>query len=303
MLHTGIRSHTNDGMNRLQTRRQNGSAHASLVAAACRRIERSEQAPTTAELATGAGLATRHFHRVFKRISGVTPHAYALAVRWQRARQALLQADTVTDAIHAAGFQSSGRFYADSTARLGMTPEQLREGGQGETIHFALGECSLGSVLVAQSPRGVCAIMLGDDPAELLTDLQRRFAKAELVGAEPGYENHVAAVVGLMESPSSDLDLPLDIRGTAFQQRVWEALRAIPAGQTVTYAEIARRIGRPTATRAVAGACAHNKLAVVIPCHRVVRSDGGLSGYRWGVERKRSLLQREGALQRPEPEK
>ncbi|MGB8636216.1 MAG: methylated-DNA--[protein]-cysteine S-methyltransferase [Rhodanobacteraceae bacterium] len=270
--------------------------HASLVADACRHIETSDAIPRVAELAARAGLAERHFHRIFKQLTGVTPHAYAQAIRWDRARRKLAQNTTVTDAMHAAGFESSARFYADSSARLGMTPKRHRAGGRGETIHFALGKCSLGSVLVAESARGVCSIMLGDDPDELLLELQRRFAAAELVGADRGYEKHVAQVVSLVESPGNDANLPLDIRGTAFQQRVWQALRAIPVGETASYAEIARRIGKPGSARAVARACADNKLALAIPCHRVVRSDGGLSGYRWGVERKRALLQRESAL-------
>ncbi len=269
------------------------STPAERVARACRQIENADPAPTVAQLARQAGMATRRFHQIFKQIAGVTPHAYAQAVRWRRAERKLAHTTTVTEAMHAAGFESTGRFYADSNARLGMTPKQRRAGGSGETIRFALGECSLGQVLVAESERGVCAIMLGDDPDALLEDLQKRFARADLVGAEAGYETRVAQVVGLIESPASDPALPLDIRGTAFQQRVWQALRAIPAGETASYAEIARRIGQPTASRAVARACADNKLAVAIPCHRVVRSDGGLSGYRWGVARKRALLKRE----------
>lgn len=269
--------------------------HAELVADACRRIETSATAPAVGELAADAGLASRHFHRIFKKLTGVTPHAYAQAVRWKRTRQKLGQAVTVTEAMHSSGFESSGRFYADSTARLGMTPSRLRKAGQGETIHFALGECSLGTVLVAESGSGVCAILLGDDPDELLLQLQQRFAAADLVGGDKDYEERMAQVVALIESPCRGAELPLDIRGTAFQQRVWQALRAIPAGETASYSEIAQRIGQPSAARAVANACANNRLAVAIPCHRVVRSDGGLSGYRWGVERKRSLLEREAA--------
>ena len=282
-------------MNRKQSAPTTTDTAAECVARACRRLESGQPVPKVADLAREAGMTSSRFHRLFKQVSGVTPHAYAQNVRWQRAQVELRQAPGVTDAMYAAGFQSSGRFYAESTARLGMTPTKLRARGRGETIRFALGACSLGQVLVAESTRGVCAIMLGDDPEALLEDLQRRFARAELVGAEPGYESRVAQVVGLIEAPASNADLPLDIRGSAFQQRVWQALRAIPAGETASYAEIARRIGQPTAARAVARACADNKLAVAIPCHRVVRSDGGLSGYRWGVERKRRLLERESA--------
>lgn len=283
-------------MSHNQISKRAAANHAERVARACRRIESSAHTPSVAELAREAGMASSQFHRIFKQIAGVTPHAYAQEVRWQRAGRELERASSVTEAMHSSGFESSGRFYSDSTARLGMTPSRLRKAGQGETIHFALGACSLGTVLVAESARGVCAIMLGDDPDELLQQLQQRFAAAELIGDDARYEEHVALVVGLIESPASDSDLPLDIRGTAFQQRVWQALRSIPAGETASYAEIAQRIGQPTAARAVARACADNRLAVAIPCHRVVRSDGGLSGYRWGVERKRKLLQREAAL-------
>ena len=202
-------------------------------------------------------------------------------------------ARTVTEAIYDAGFNSSSRFYAHSTARLGMTPSAVRRGGEGLVIRFAVGEASLGSVLVAATDKGVCAIMMGDNPDALAGDLQDRFPRAELIGGDREFERTVAAVVGLVEAPGQNLDLPLDIRGTAFQQKVWQTLRAIPPGKTASYAEIAKAVGRPKAVRAVAQACAANPLAVAIPCHRVVRTDGGLSGYRWGVERKRKLLDRE----------
>jgi AraC family transcriptional regulator of adaptative response/methylated-DNA-[protein]-cysteine methyltransferase len=202
----------------------------------------------------------------------------------------------VTEAIYDAGYNSSGRFYEKSTDMLGMTPTRYRAGGVNERIRFAVGETSLGSILVASSEKGVASIMLGEDPEALLRDLQDRFSHAELIGADGDYEALVARVVGLIEVPRIGLDLPLDVRGTAFQQRVWQALTEIPVGQTVSYAEIARRIGAPKAVRAVAAACAANKLAVAIPCHRVVRNEGALSGYAWGVERKRALLDRETAL-------
>jgi len=236
-----------------------------------------------------------HFHRVFKSVTGVTPKAYAAAHRGRRVREALSAAGTVTDAIYGAGFNSNGRFYATSSKVLGMTPTAFRAGGTGASIRFAVGECSLGSVLVAATGKGVCAILLGDDPAALLRDLEHRFPNAELVGGDAGFERVVARVVGFVDAPRRGLDLPLDVRGTAFQQRVWQALQKIPAGQTASYSDIARRIGRPAAVRAVAQACAANALAVAIPCHRVVRLDGGLSGYRWGIDRKRALLDREAA--------
>jgi AraC family transcriptional regulator, regulatory protein of adaptative response / methylated-DNA-[protein]-cysteine methyltransferase len=265
------------------------------VKRACERIEQAEEAPKLADLAASVGLSPYHFHRVFKAITGVTPKAYAAETRARRAADGLRTAETVTEAIYDAGFNSSSRFYESTTARLGMTPGAVRRGGAGAVIRFAVGEASLGAVLVAATTKGVCAILLGDDPEALVRELQDRFPKAEFEGGDTGFERMVARVVGLVDAPGQRLDLPLDIRGTAFQQKVWAALSAIPAGKTATYVEIARAIGQPTAVRAVAQACGANPLAVAIPCHRVVRSDGDLSGYRWGVERKRKLIAREAA--------
>jgi AraC family transcriptional regulator of adaptative response/methylated-DNA-[protein]-cysteine methyltransferase len=266
---------------------------ATAVAQACRLIEQSENAPSLAELADAVGLSRFHFHRVFKAATGVTPKAYADADRARRMRAALERSGTVTEAIYDAGFNSNGRFYASAPQRLGMTPTRFRAGGSGETLRFAIGETSLGSILVAATDKGVAAIQFGDDPAALLRAFQDRFPKAQLVGDDADFERLVAQVVGSVENPSAGLDLPLDVRGTAFQQRVWQALREIPPGKTVSYSDIAERLGAPKAVRAVAGACAANAIAVAIPCHRVVRNDGALSGYRWGVERKRALLDRE----------
>lgn len=267
--------------------------HAACVAGLCRHIDNADTPPSLAELAALAGLSCYHLHRVFKAVTGLTPHAWATARRADRLRDALAHSPRVTDAILDAGYNSTGRFYAQSGAVLGMTPTAWRAGGADTDIRFAIGQCALGALLVAASPRGVCAIALGDDPGRLAGDLQARFPHARLIGADPDFEALVAQVVGFVEAPQTGLDLPLDIRGTAFQQRVWQALRAIPAGTTLSYAELARRLGVPTAIRAVAGACAANTLAVAIPCHRVVRSDGSLAGYRWGVARKRALLDRE----------
>ncbi|MBV9077727.1 MAG: bifunctional DNA-binding transcriptional regulator/O6-methylguanine-DNA methyltransferase Ada [Methylobacteriaceae bacterium] len=267
---------------------------AAAVGRACRLIERGEEMPSLEALAAAAGLSPFHFHRVFKAVTGVTPKAYGEAARSRRLKARLEAGDSVTGAIYEAGYNAPSRFYARAAERLGMTPSAYAKGGVGARIRFAIGECSLGSVLVAATERGVCAILLGDDPDALLRDLQDRFPKAELVGDDPAFGETVARVVGLVEAPGRGLGLPLDIRGTAFQERVWDALRNIPAGRTATYAEIAAAIGAPAAVRAVAGACAANALAIAIPCHRVVRSDGSLSGYRWGVARKRALLDREG---------
>ena len=267
--------------------------HAAMVTAACRTIEQAETTPTLEQLAKPSGLSPFHFHRVFKAVTGVTPKQYAAAHRNRRVRSELEHGASVTTAIFDAGYNASSRFYETADRVLGMTPSSYRAGGVDSAIRFAIGECSLGAILVAQSERGVCAILLGDDPDALARDLQDRFPKATLIGGDRDYERLVAQVVGFVERPALGLDLPLDVRGTAFQQRVWRALRDIPVGSTASYSEIARRIGSPRATRAVAQACASNMLAVAIPCHRVVRHDGGLSGYRWGVERKRALLARE----------
>ena len=263
------------------------------VARACRLIEEAEEVPTLTDLADAVGISPYHFHKVFKLFTGVTPKAYAAARRTRRVRDELTKGATVTEAIYGAGFHSNGSFYATSNEQLGMTPTAFRAGGAGVFIRFAVGECSLGSLLVAVSDKGVCAIFLGDDPDALARELQDRFPKAEIVGGDAAFDRWVAEVAGLVERPALGLNLPLDIRGTAFQLRVWEALRRIPLGSTASYAEIAERIGQPTAARAVAAACAANPIAVAIPCHRVVRSDQSLSGYRWGVQRKAELLRRE----------
>ncbi|MDC0723156.1 bifunctional DNA-binding transcriptional regulator/O6-methylguanine-DNA methyltransferase Ada [Nannocystis bainbridge] len=267
--------------------------HAEMVAALCRYIEGAETAPRLEVLAAQAGLSAYHVHRIFKAVTGVTPRAYAAARRDARLREELRRGSSVTEAIHGAGYGSGGRFYARAEQVLGMTPSAYRAGGAATAIHFAVGECSLGSILVAASTRGVCAILLGDDPDRLVRDLQDRFPRAELIGDDPAFERQVATVIAFVEAPGLGLDLPLDVRGTAFQQRVWQALRGIPPGAKVCYADIAERIGAPRSVRAVSQACAANALAVAIPCHRVVQRDGGLSGYRWGVERKRKLLDRE----------
>ena len=270
-----------------------GEQQAATIAASCRLIEQAEGTPSLAQLAQQAGFSPSHFHRVFKAITGLTPTAYAAAQRAKRVRNALSTRGTVTEAMYDAGYNSNGRFYATAHEVLGMTPSNYRAGGTQTTIRFAVGACSLGAILVAQSERGMCAMLLGDDPDALARDLQDRCPQATLIGGDAGFEQLVATVVGCVEAPALGLDLPLDIRGTAFQQRVWQALRKIPAGSTASYTDIARHIGAPHAVRAVAQACGAHALAVAIPCHRVVRHDGTLSGYRWGVERKRILLERE----------
>lgn len=272
---------------------------AALIEKACRLLDSSftagARSPSMAQLAVALELSSAHLHRLFKRVLGVTPAQYARAQRAQRARDSLMRSPRISDALYEAGYGSSSRFYAESTERLGMPPRRYRSGGAREQLRFALGECSLGSFLVAVSARGVAAISLGEDPQGLLRALQDMFPRAELLGADAAFEALVSKVVGLIDDPRASLDLPLDVRGTAFQQRVWMALRRIPIGSTRSYAQLARQIGRPAAVRAVAAACASNRIAVAIPCHRVVRTDGSASGYRWGIERKAALLRRERA--------
>jgi len=268
---------------------------AAKITELCRYMESVDHLPSLDELSTRSGIGVHRLHRLFKGATGLSPRAYAVAQRAERVRRELARRGTVTEAIYGAGYNSNGRFYEESDQLLGMTPSAFRAGGANTTIRFAVGQCSLGALLVAQSDRGVCAIFLGDDPEVLVRDLQDRFSASTLVGADAGFEEVVARVVGLVEAPRLGMDLPLDIRGTVFQRRVWQALREIPPGTTVSYADLARRAGSPRSIRAAAGACAANPLAVAIPCHRVVRTDGSLSGYRWGVERKRALLVREGA--------
>ena len=270
------------------------SSRATRVVQMCRMIEDSQEVPSLEALAGHVGWSPSHAHRTFKSMVGLTPRDYAAALVRERVGQGLRrQRSTVTEAIFEAGFNATSRFYERTGELLGMSVQEFRSGAAGVEIRFAVGECSLGSVLVAASAQGVCAVLLGDEPEALIEDLEGRFTEAELVGADASFEGLVARVVALVERPREGHDLPLDVRGTAFQQRVWQALLKIPAGETATYAEIARAIGAPKAARAVAQACGANALAVAIPCHRVVRKDGGWSGYRWGVERKRELLVRE----------
>lgn len=264
-----------------------------VVVELCRVLAQSEQVPKLDELAKRAGWSVSHTQRTFRRVTGVTPTRFAAGIRSDRVRAALSSGATVTGAILAAGYGSSSRFYEKSTQLLGMTPTQYRARGDGVTIRYATARCSLGHVLGATTDRGVCAILLGDDPGQLRADLERRFPKARLDATPARLRATLRSIVELVERPGSAPKLPLDLHGTAFQLRVWDSLRAVPAGSTTTYRRIAESIDAPSATRAVAGACSANPVAVAVPCHRVLRSDGGLSGYRWGVGRKRALLQRE----------
>lgn len=267
--------------------------HAEKVAQACRLIETADETPKLDDVAAAVGMSPYHFHRIFKQVLGVTPKAYATAHRSRRARKSLIEKGTVTEAIYDAGFNSNGRFYANSREMLGMTPSDFRSGASGQIIRYAIAKSSLGLTLVAASEKGICAIFFGDDPEGLRKDLQATFPRAEIVGADESFEKLTAKVLAFVDDPAKDLDLPLDVRGTAFQHRVWDALRRIPLGSTMSYAGLAKEIGAPNAVRAVARACATNRIAVAIPCHRVVGSDGSLTGYRGGIERKRKLLAKE----------
>ncbi|GAA5482734.1 bifunctional DNA-binding transcriptional regulator/O6-methylguanine-DNA methyltransferase Ada [Haloferula sargassicola] len=278
---------------RCQPDQPEADPHARTIEQACRFLQAAEDDPSLEALAKAVGMSKHHFHRLFVQRMGMTPKAYRKEIRAERMRGKLAEGGSVTRAIYEAGYQSSRQFYEEATRILGMSPKTYRSGGKGEQICFAVGTCSLGAVLVASSLKGICALSLGDDPEKLVEELERRFAHAELMGGDPHYQRLVARVIGLIDSASGDWNLPLDLRGTAFQQRVWRALQDVPSGARVSYSELAERLGTPGAVRAVASACAANKLAIAIPCHRVVRRDGSVSGYRWGVERKQQLLKRE----------
>jgi AraC family transcriptional regulator of adaptative response/methylated-DNA-[protein]-cysteine methyltransferase len=267
--------------------------HREIIVRACRLIEESEEPPSLADLASAVGLSPSYLHRLFKRIVGVTPKQYALERRLHRVRASLQDSPTVTGAIYEAGFASSSRFYEDATTTLGMKPSAYQKGGQGMRIRFAIAQCYLGWVLVAATDRGICAIDLGNTSEFLVDRLRARFPKGEFVEGDPEFAQWTARILAFLDAPHGSLDIPLDIMGTAFQRRVWMALREVAPGSTVSYGEIAARIGNPKAARAVAQACASNQLAVAVPCHRIVRSDGQIGGYRWGRERKRRLLERE----------
>jgi AraC family transcriptional regulator, regulatory protein of adaptative response / methylated-DNA-[protein]-cysteine methyltransferase len=266
---------------------------AQLVAKACQTIEESDEWVKLDVLADEAGLSPHHFHRLFKSVAGVTPRAYGEAHRAKRVREELVQSPSVTDAIYGAGFSSSSRFYEKASKTLGMTPTDYRAGGDGLAIRYGFGQSALGIVLVAATARGICFIALGDAPDELERDLRGRFSKAILNSGDTGFERWIAEVVAFVDVPKLGLGLPLDLRGTAFQIRVWQALQDIPLGKTASYGAIAARLGAPKSARAVARACATNPVAVAVPCHRVVGRDGALTGYRWGLKRKRTLLDRE----------
>jgi len=259
----------------------------------CRHIEESAIPPKLNELAAMAHLSEYHFHRLFKKMVGVTPKQYAATQRARRFRTHLLEENSVTEAIYSAGFSSSSGAYDKGRDQLAMQPRQYKNGGAGILIRYGVTSCSLGQVIVAATERGICAILFGDEDNSLRHQVQEQFPKATLVQAGPDFQQLLAEVVRVVDTPDSNCHLPLDIQGTAFQQRVWSILREIKPGETLTYSEVAMRMGTPRAVRAVAGACGANKLAVAIPCHRVIGKNGSLTGYRWGLERKEQLLKKE----------
>ena len=272
--------------------------HVAKVVEACRLIEQAQTEPKLEELARGAGLSPWHFNRVFKRVVGLTPKQYALGVRSKKIATAITTDETITSAIYVAGFENASTFYEQAKERQGMTPSQLRRGGEHVVIRYEYGRSTLGQVIIAATDRGLCAVLFGPSQKVLLEDLTARFPKADLqrADAHSDFARWVEATIEHLDGRTDHYDLPLDVRGTAFQEQVWQALRRIKPGETASYADIAQSIGRPKAVRAVAGACAANPLAIIIPCHRVVRSDGAISGYRWGRERKKRLLRREKTL-------
>ncbi|MGQ5719552.1 bifunctional DNA-binding transcriptional regulator/O6-methylguanine-DNA methyltransferase Ada [Pseudochrobactrum asaccharolyticum] len=276
---------------RLETLQQQQSR---LVEEACRLIRDNETAPDLSKLAEHAGFSMSHFHKLFKQVTGITPKKYAQSLRLEKLEQELTNNKTsVTEAIYNSGYNESSNFYASRNRLSGMTASAHKKGGTNIVLHYAIAPCSLGKVLVAATSKGISSILLGDDDNALLDDLRKRFPKAEITASGEEFTDMLQSCVAFIEQPQPHFDLPLDIHGTIFQQKIWQILRQIPPGETVSYAELARLAGMPKAARAVAGACAANPVAVVVPCHRVVRNDSGLSGYRWGVERKRTLLNKE----------
>lgn len=267
--------------------------HVTAIGRACALIREREALPSLAELAEAAGISRFHFHRVFKQITGTTPREWGKAHRLDRFADRLDAGESVAESVYAAGFGASSRAYEAAPNGLGMTPGTRRHGGKGETIRYTIVPTPIGQAIIAATERGICMTALGDDAASLEAELRRRFPAAALVAADGVLAGWAEQIVHFITRPDAQPDLPLDITGTAFQAQVWRALQKIPPGRTTSYSELAAALGRPQAVRAVARACASNRVALLVPCHRVVRSDGELAGYRWGIERKRSLLARE----------
>ena len=265
-----------------------------VVQDACVCLEREETTPSLDRLAARAGYSKFHFLRLFRAATGLTPRRYAEAIRARRLQSALADGTRVADAVAGAGYGSESRVYEHTGRLFGMTPGKLRRGGEGEVVRAALADCPFGRLLVGATERGVCFIGFGEPDDALLAELVRRFPRATIETGDAGLGETIRQVLHFLDEPAAALDLPLDLRGTAFQKRVWDALARIPAGETRSYAEVARMIGAPRAVRAVAKSCAANPVALAVPCHRVIGSDGALTGYRWGVARKQALLEKEG---------
>jgi AraC family transcriptional regulator, regulatory protein of adaptative response / methylated-DNA-[protein]-cysteine methyltransferase len=274
----------------LRCRPDEVSRDSAAVEAALKLIEAAEEPPSLDALATSAGYSPFHFHRLFKRATGVTPAAYARGKRARAMTETLADSRRVTDAIYDTGYSGPGRFYAEARDRLGMTPTRWRDGGRGETIRWATAETSLGTMLVAATGRGICRLSFDEGEDEL----RRRFPHARIEPGGPAMAGLVERTVAAVEAPARPHDLPLDVRGTAFQEAVWRELSRIPPGESLSYAALAARAGRPNAVRAAGTACGSNQIAVLIPCHRARRGDGTPGGYAYGLERKARLLEREG---------
>lgn len=270
------------------------SAQQQVVARVRQLLEESDPAPTLAELGQAVGMSPFHLQRLFKQATGLSPRQYAAARRAERLKQELRQGASVTTALYDAGYGSARALYADAHRQLGMSPGSYRKGGQGQQIAYGFSDTPIGRMLIAATSKGICAVRFGADEP-LLAELRSEFPRAEIVANQQAVEAYAEAVLAHLAGRDTRLDLPVDVDATAFQQRVWAALRAIPYGETRSYSEVAAMIGEPSAVRAVARACATNPVALVVPCHRVVRTGGALSGYRWGVERKRRLLDQERA--------
>lgn len=269
--------------------------HAEIVTKVCNFIHNSEEEPSLNAMAAVAEMSPHYFNRTFKKVTGITPKQYVIGLRSEALKTELTNGNSVTAALYSAGYNTSSRFYEGAKPRLGMSPSKFKAGGTNIEIRYTIEPCWLGNILVAATGQGVCSILFGDNEADLEQDLTVRFPHASLEASDTGsdFKLWVNKVLQFIKQPDNSLRLPLDIHGTVFQERVWRALQTIPAGETASYAEVAKKIGKPKASRAVASACAANPIAVVIPCHRVVRKGGAISGYRWGKERKQQLLERE----------
>lgn len=271
---------------------EKNTTHNIMINEICLLIQKNPKITLT-ELASIFGMNSTYLQKLFSKLIGVSPKQYAVSVKQNNFKDLLTQDISITQAIYQSGHESNSRVYEKSNELLGMTPKQYKSGHYTKDIMLAIGECYLGSFLVAQTDKGICDVSLGNNPEKLIYEIQDRFKYANFIAGDKSFEDTVAKVVGLIENPKNNIDLPLDIIGTLFQQKVWQVLKNIPVGTTVSYQQLAEMVGSPKAVRAVASACARNNIAILIPCHRVVRTNGNLGGYRWGIEVKKQLLQQE----------